>query len=156
MGANNVHFQRADRMYKEIKFRHQTNSLDLCLLTLCQHSIISIGTFGWWSAYLRSPKNTFVFRVTVNEHSKENRSQHYRVEVKALQTPRRASIDVQPGTGMNSVRVNAEQRGITVYPAAVCRANSVYQRMYCSRAADHFTPAPLWTAFSAADIRRWS
>ena len=140
-----------------MKFHHYNNSLDLCSLTLCENSIISIGTFGWWSAYLRSPKNTFVFRVTVNEHSKENRSQHYRVEVKALQTPRRASIDVQPGTGMNSMRVNEQQqRGITVYPADICRANSAYHRLYCARAADHFPPAPLWTAFSAADIRRWS
>ncbi|ELU02435.1 hypothetical protein CAPTEDRAFT_40679, partial [Capitella teleta] len=26
--------------------------VDLCVLSSCNHSIITVGTFGWWGAYL--------------------------------------------------------------------------------------------------------
>lgn len=35
---------------------------DMAVLASCQHLILSIGTFGWWAAYLRaSPGHTFYF-----------------------------------------------------------------------------------------------
>lgn len=27
-------------------------AIDLCILTLCDHVIMTVGTFGWWAAYL--------------------------------------------------------------------------------------------------------
>lgn len=60
----NVHFIVAsdNKTYCEDLFRDRTNVIltprafgpadDLLALSLCQHSIVTGGTFGWWSAYL--------------------------------------------------------------------------------------------------------
>ena len=41
---------------------HKSASLDLCILSKCNHTIITAGTFGWWAAFLANggtlyPKN---------------------------------------------------------------------------------------------------
>ncbi|KAK2161040.1 hypothetical protein LSH36_122g04011, partial [Paralvinella palmiformis] len=33
-------------------FLHRNPGYDLCLLSFCNHSIITVGTFGWWGAWL--------------------------------------------------------------------------------------------------------
>lgn len=30
---------------------HETPAVDMCLLSRCDHVIITTGTFGWWAAY---------------------------------------------------------------------------------------------------------
>jgi hypothetical protein len=61
---SNAHFIVAsdDKSYSKKLFRDRSNIFftppsfssgdDLITLSLCQHSIITAGTFGWWSAYL--------------------------------------------------------------------------------------------------------
>jgi len=46
-------FQNVTAKYN-ILFMDSGNNwaVDMAILTLCDHSIISVGTFGWWSAYL--------------------------------------------------------------------------------------------------------
>lgn len=42
--------------------RSSTAHEDMAVLAACQHLILSIGTFGWWAAYLRtSPGHTFYY-----------------------------------------------------------------------------------------------
>jgi galactoside 2-L-fucosyltransferase 1/2 len=51
-----------DKQYCEKKFgekknvivspRHFSASEDLAILSFCQHSIVTAGSFGWWSAFL--------------------------------------------------------------------------------------------------------
>ena len=60
----NAHFliSSDDKSYCRKLFRHHTNiyftpqlfseSTDLVALSLCEHSIVTGGTFGWWAAYL--------------------------------------------------------------------------------------------------------
>ncbi|OWF52799.1 Galactoside 2-alpha-L-fucosyltransferase 2 [Mizuhopecten yessoensis] len=39
-------------------------AVDLCILTLCDHVITSVGTFGWWAAFLNNGTKTY-FRDNV-------------------------------------------------------------------------------------------
>lgn len=45
----NVNFSGYDIVFSPKTF---ASKLDLCLLSLCNHSIITVGTFGWWGAWL--------------------------------------------------------------------------------------------------------
>ena len=38
---------------------HQSASLDLCILSKCNHTIITIGTFGWWAAFLANGETVY-------------------------------------------------------------------------------------------------
>ena len=38
--------------FPEMTFHHNSAAVDLALLSSCQHIIISVGTYGWWSAWL--------------------------------------------------------------------------------------------------------
>lgn len=55
IGGRNAHYERSDALYAELAREHPSQWLDLVILSLCEHSILSIGTFGWWAAYLRRP-----------------------------------------------------------------------------------------------------
>ncbi len=48
------HCTRTFRQEKNVIItpQHFSSSEDLAALALCQHSIITVGTFGWWSAFL--------------------------------------------------------------------------------------------------------
>ena len=48
-------YSRADALYKVSEMQHAREVLDLCLLARCQHTVLTIGTFGWWAAFLRRP-----------------------------------------------------------------------------------------------------
>ena len=39
--------------------------LDLAVLTLCDHSIITVGTFGWWSAWLTGGKVVYLHKINM-------------------------------------------------------------------------------------------
>ncbi|XP_060085025.1 galactoside 2-alpha-L-fucosyltransferase SEC1-like [Ylistrum balloti] len=36
-----------------------SRGVDLCILTLCDHVITSVGTFGWWAAFLNNGTKTY-------------------------------------------------------------------------------------------------
>ncbi len=37
----------------------QIAAVDMCILSKCQHTIATTGTFGWWSAFLANGLATF-------------------------------------------------------------------------------------------------
>jgi hypothetical protein len=41
----------------------RTPGQDMALLAACRHLILTVGTFGWWAAYLRTAKGTVVHYV---------------------------------------------------------------------------------------------
>ncbi|XP_033726804.1 galactoside 2-alpha-L-fucosyltransferase 1-like [Pecten maximus] len=45
-----------------------SRGVDLCILTLCDHVITSVGTFGWWAAFLNNGTKTY-FRDFVKSGS---------------------------------------------------------------------------------------
>ncbi len=38
---------------------HGTASLDLCILSKCNHTIMTVGTFGWWAAWLAGGETVY-------------------------------------------------------------------------------------------------
>jgi galactoside 2-L-fucosyltransferase 1/2 len=51
-----------DDVFGGMKFFSSTDFTDIAVLAACQHLILSIGTFGWWAAYLRVlPGKTFYY-----------------------------------------------------------------------------------------------
>lgn len=37
----------------------KTAAIDLCMLSKCNHTIVTTGTFGWWAAFLANGTSTF-------------------------------------------------------------------------------------------------
>lgn len=46
--------------YEDTIYSEHTDIEDLCLMTLCDHYILSASTFGWWGAWLSTNKNKIV------------------------------------------------------------------------------------------------
>ena len=55
--------QNINIIYSE-KFRDKP-WVDLAVLTLCDHSIITVGTFGWWSAWLTGGKVVYLHKINM-------------------------------------------------------------------------------------------
>ena len=52
----------SNEVFNGMKVQATTDYEDMAVLAACQHLIISIGTFGWWAAYLReSPGHTYYY-----------------------------------------------------------------------------------------------
>lgn len=51
---------------------------DLCLLSLCNHSIITTGSFGWWSGWLTGGSVVYYSQRPPNKHSAEYQNQYNR------------------------------------------------------------------------------
>jgi galactoside 2-L-fucosyltransferase 1/2 len=50
---NNVHLEPNMTLNHSIWYSpHSDRDLDMAILTSCNHSIITVGTYGWWAAYL--------------------------------------------------------------------------------------------------------
>ena len=56
----------------------------MAVLTLCDHSILSIGTFGWWSAWLTGGKVVYYSPNSVcgntTTHTQDKRVRGYHLE----------------------------------------------------------------------------
>lgn len=61
--------------------RNHTAPVDMALLSLCHHVIMSRGTFGWWAAYLSGSKAVYYKDAFVLEHPENlgrvNLDDHY-------------------------------------------------------------------------------
>lgn len=61
--SNNINEtkKRFDSIFThEHYYINQTIELDLCLYSMCNHNIMTTGSFGWWGAFLNKNQNTVV------------------------------------------------------------------------------------------------
>ena len=80
---------------------------DLALLALCcEHSVITVGSFGWWAAYLRAAcRRRWLLNTRVPN----------------------------PNTRVGKVREGCEMEGETLYYAGFCRDSTTkYYKFYCA------------------------
>ncbi|CAF3110249.1 unnamed protein product [Rotaria socialis] len=99
---SNAHFIVAsdDKRYCRKLFRNRANIFlaprsfdegdDLIALSLCQHSIITGGTFGWWAGYLASGE---VIHDTASQAGCEQREYYYPPWFKTIENARKYKIN---------------------------------------------------------------
>lgn len=56
----NWNLQNSPKRHNIIVFKPRTQYIDLCVLSRCNHTIISSGTYGWWAAYLAGGEATYM------------------------------------------------------------------------------------------------
>jgi len=49
-----------------IHMRMFTAEVDMCSLTKCNHSIITVGSFGWWAAWLANGLTIYYKDIAMN------------------------------------------------------------------------------------------
>ncbi len=77
--------EECEKLYKELLpidtyFSRGNKYDDFTLLTVCDHNIITSGSYGWWSAFLNNSKNKKIVCITPNFNDKvciKNESDYY-------------------------------------------------------------------------------
>ena len=58
--SNDIEWSRQNIHHNQVVFSNFTDpAIDLALLSLCNHTIISVGTFGWWAAWLANGETVY-------------------------------------------------------------------------------------------------
>ncbi len=46
---------------------HTSSSLDLCILSRCNHTVMTTGAFGWWAAFLANGETTYLRNIPLQK-----------------------------------------------------------------------------------------
>jgi len=64
--TDDVAWVRSHRVFDNMHLRDSSDPAheDMAILAACHHMIMSIGTFGWWAAYLRATEGQTIYYAT--------------------------------------------------------------------------------------------
>ena len=131
-----------------------SREVDMALLTLVDHAVISTGSFGWWAAYLRGASGSFRdwSSYLPSEPTRpladrlwHSTCSHPPVESAALVGPHLTS-----DLAMRRSSLAQNETGSTFYYASAAQSGTLYHKLYFARAHDYFPPS--WIGLTDATV----
>lgn len=142
--------------------------VDMALLTLVDHAVISTGSFGWWAAYLRGASGSFrdwseyLPSGPARPLSPEGRPWHSTCTHPPLESAALLSPQLRPETNPNPnhkadltaarrrIALLYNEAGSTFYYASAAESGTLYHKLYFAHAHDYFPPA--WIGLTDAMV----
>ena len=131
-----------------------SREVDMALLTLVDHAVISTGSFGWWAAYLRGASGSFrdwrsylpsAHTRPLADRPWHSTCSHPPVEAAALVGPHLTS-DI----ARSRLSLAHNETGSTFYYASAAQSGTLYHKLYFAQARDYFPPS--WIGLTDATV----